>query len=687
MRKKIRNNIVKLDKESLSKKLHKASENIKVANDNIEINSILENLIISLLDSEFSSIWYYNDENEKLLREKSNGVKEISLSEKKGILYKCLINKRYGIYNYLTSEKDYVVSVDNPDQIKIKSTIILPLIDNGSIIGVVTAYSSVKKIKVFTEEDLELLKAIASFIIKILKKIHPQEERVEKHNKKDFSNRNESEIIDKIEELEKAKRAIKATDETLSFMSNTVHDIRTPANTLYNFLDLLEEEIDDPKFKKYLLNAKESASFINELTTSILNKISSQRERENSTKEKIDSIQFFSSTTEMFSANMSTKGLSYNIFIDPLMPKEIITEPIKLKRIIMNLINNAYKFTKTNHTISFCTKYDKEMKEFTISVKDTGIGIEKEKQKEIFDVFKQADDTTVLNYGGTGLGLAISSTYVNDLGGVFKLESDIDKGSEFSFKMLVESEDEEISFPLIENREIKIAILMDSTNKFTANNIAKYITRMGIDKSQIIATTSSTNHLNDITHLIAFQNKINSSIIADIANNNIKCMVVEESLFSISKDSYLNNCEVISQFSPYVKELHSFINVKIAPKVLIIDDDKINCSLIETLLDKEFCKVTISNDSEKALEMLINAHANGRPFSLVYIDNQMPNLSGYELIKKFRQYEKLKQLKPIYVVSISGDELTDQKDKKLFNLFLTKPFKKEDIREALYQLN
>jgi len=289
MRKKIRNNIVKLDKESLSKKLHKASENIKVANDNIEINSILENLIISLLDSEFSSIWYYNDENEKLLREKSNGVKEISLSEKKGILYKCLINKRYGIYNYLTSEKDYVVSVDNPDQIKIKSTIILPLIDNGSIIGVVTAYSSVKKIKVFTEEDLELLKAIASFIIKILKKMHPQEERVEKHNKKDFSNRNESEIIDKIEELEEAKRAIKATDETLSFMSNTVHDIRTPANTLYNFLDLLEEEIDDPKFKKYLLNAKESASFINELTTSILNKISSQRERENSTKEKIDS--------------------------------------------------------------------------------------------------------------------------------------------------------------------------------------------------------------------------------------------------------------------------------------------------------------------------------------------------------------------------------------------------------------
>jgi len=85
--------------------------------------------------------------------------------------------------------------------------------------------------------------------------------------------------------------------------------------------------------------------------------------------------------------------------------------------------------------------------------------------------------------------------------------------------------------------------------------------------------------------------------------------------------------------------------------------------------------------------MLISAHSNGRPFSLVYIDNQMPGMNGYALIKKFRDYEKKRQVKPIYVVSISGDEVNDEIDKTLFDLFLTKPFNKEDIREALYQLN
>ena len=682
MKKKIRKNIIKFNKESLRKKLNKTTNNIELANDNVEINAILENLIISLLDSEFASIWFYDQENKKLLREKFNGVKRISLSKKKGLIYKSLTTQKHGIYNYLTSEKDYVVSVDNPDVIKIKSTIILPLVENGKTVGIITAYSSVKKIKVFTEDDLALLKEIGHYIVKLIHKLYPKEAK-EKRVKK----LNQKESVDKGEELEEAKREKKASDETLAFMSNTVHDIRTPANTLFNFLDLLEEEITDPKLKQYLFNAKESAGFINELTTSILNKISSQRERESSTKESIDSIQFFSNVTEMFSANISSKGLNYNVFIDPLLPKEIVTEPLKLKRIIMNLINNAYKFTPSGHSISFCAQYNQERREITISVKDTGIGIAKEKQKEIFDAFKQADDSTLLNYGGTGLGLAISSTYVKDLGGVFKLESDIDKGSEFSFNIVVDSTKENSSFPTIENREIKVAILMDSKNKFTANNIAKYMTRMGIDKRQIVATTSSANHLNDITHLIAFQNKINGSIVADIANNNIKCMVVEESLFSLSKEDYLNGCEVISQFSSYVKELHGFINVKTAPKVLIVDDDNINCSLVETLLDKEFCKVTISSDSKKALEILKDAHKNGSPFSLVYIDNQMPGMSGHMVIRKFREYEKKKKLKPIYVVSISGDIIKNEADKKLFNLFLTKPFKKEDIREALYKLD
>ena len=670
--------------EILENQLKETTKEVDAANSNVEINKIVENLLVTLMDAEFSSIWFYDEKKSQLLRERLDGIREISINEKRGVLYKCFMTKEEGIYNYLTSEKDYVSSIDNPDEIKMKSKIMLPLISSDNFLGIVTVYTSIKKIKFFTEDDLELLKAISPYIIDIIYKMHPQA-KVE--IKAENCIRAESEVLNKAKEIEESRKDVETSDETLAFMSNTIHDIRTPANTLFGFLDLLEEQINDPRLKQYLLNAKESAGFINDLTSSILDRISSHREREESVKEQIDSIKFFSGVAEMFSSNMYSKNLNYNVFIDPSMPKEIITEPLKLKRIIMNLINNAYKFTATNKSIEFSVRYKREDKRLFISVKDTGIGIAKEKQQEIFEAFKQADDTTVLNYGGTGLGLAISSGYVKDLGGFFSLKSETDKGSEFSFDIAVDSVDETVSFKKIDNKEIKIAILMDIKNKFSANNIVRYLTRVGIDKNQIVPVASLSDYPSGITHLIAFQNKIDASIIADSVANSLKCLIVEESLFSISKDDFHHSCEIMSQYTCFINELYAFINVVEAPKVLIVDDDKISVSLIKTLLDGEFCKINVAGDGEEALNLLMNAHKSGKPFSLAYLDNQMPKISGLEVMKRFREYEEGKQLKQIYAVSISGEMPKNEEDKKLFDAYATKPFEKENIREALYQLS
>ncbi len=644
------------------------------------------------MDSEFASVWFYDEENAQLLRERDpDGVREVSLNKKVGVLYKCFMTKTEGIYNYLTSEKDYEVSIDNPDNIKMKSKIMLPLIDHGKFIGIVTAYTSVKKINIFTEDDLELLKTISPYVINAIYKMHPHakvEVKVENDRRSQPSKRAAFEAVKNAKVLQESRNnSSESSDETLAFMSNTIHDIRTPANTLFGFLDLLEDQIADPRLKQYLLNAKESAGFINDLTNSILDRISSQRERADSKKEKIDSITFFSGVAQMFSSNMHTKQLDYNVFIDPLMPKIILTEELKFKRVIMNLINNAYKFTPTNKSISFSVIYNKKDHSLSVSVKDTGIGIAKEKQEEIFKAFKQADDSTVLNYGGTGLGLAISSDYVKDLGGEFRLESETDKGSEFSFDVPLEKIDTTTSFQTIDNSDFKIAVIMDASNKPSVNNIAKYLTRMGIDKKQIVGVASPSDCKSDITHLISFQNKTDASHIDELIAKNIKCLVVEESLFSISKDHFHPKCEVMSQYTCYVNELHRFLRVEEAPKVLIVDDDKISVSLIKTLLEGEFCNISVAEDGEQALTSLMDAQKSGNPFSLAYFDNQMPKISGLDVIKKFREYESENKLNPIYAVSISGETPKDKEDKKLYDMYATKPFEKEDIRSALYQLS
>lgn len=677
--------------KSLQAQLQTVSKEIQEANDNIEINTIVENFVTKLMDSEFASIWFYDAQKGTLLRERgSKSVREISINKKCGVLYKCFMTKEHAIYNYLTSEKGYEASVDNPDDIKMKSKVMLPLIDNDRLIGIVTAYTSVKKVNVFTEDDLEVLKAISPYIIDTIYKMHPDAKidvEDERSRRKDHSKRAETEALHKVQKVQNSRAEVETSDETLAFMSNSIHDIRTPANTLFGFLDLLQEQVHEPRLSQYIQNAKESAGLINDLTTSILDRISSQREREESKKEKIDSVKFFSSVAEMFSSNMYSKKLHYNVFIDPLMPKEILTESLKLKRIIMNLINNAYKFTPTNHSVEFSVRYKAKDKKLIISVKDTGIGIAQEKQKDIFKAFKQAEDTTVLNYGGTGLGLAISSDYVKDLGGQFKLQSETDKGSEFSFDIPVDNNKVIPSFAPINNKDIKIAILMDGLNNFSASNIAKYLSTFGLQNEQIVAVASSSTYPSDMTHLISFQNKTDSSVVASAVAKNFKCMLVEENLFSVDKDDFHNSFELISQYTCYVNELYAFISSKVMPKVLIVDDDKISVSLIKTLLEGEFCKVSVAMDGEEALNLLISAQRSGDPFSLAYLDNKMPVISGLGVIKRFRAYEKEKQLKPIYAVSISGDILNNEDDRKHFNAFTGKPFEKKDIREALYKIS
>jgi signal transduction histidine kinase len=688
----MRKQLPNLDTKLLKEKFALATQEIDLAKDNVSINIIVEELVSSLMGSEFCSLWFYDEENALLLRERKNSLREISLEAKTGILYECFMLKKAKIYNYLASEKKYVSKVDNPDSIQLKSKIMLPLIVNERLVGIITAYSSVKNIRNFNEDDLELLGVMASYLIDILYKMHPSlESRVEKpHNLREKSRerrtnhlkRLELDTLDKVEEINAHKENLESSDETLLFMANAVHDMRTPANNLYGFLELLEEQVSDPRFKTYLKNAKDSAEYINELSTTILDRISSHREIEAFKKEDVSSAKFFSDISETFISNMHAKNIKFNVFIDPLLPKEIKIEVLKLKRTIINLLGNAYKFTPNDGKIEFAVRYSKD-KRIKISVKDSGIGIDKSRQSEIFKAFEQAEESTHSEYGGAGLGLSICNEYIKYLGGELKLDSKLGKGSKFYFDFAAEELSLEASFTSIKNDNIKIAILMSAENSFTANNIAKYFTRMGIDKSKVTAISSASAYPEGITHLISFQNKTDDTIISNAVANNIKTLIVEENLFSLSKKELHNSSEIISQYGYYANILHAFVDTHEIPKVLIVDDDEVSVLLIKVILENEFCEVVVAKDGERALNLLINAQKSDRPFALAFLDNKMPVIYGSEVMKRFRTYEKDNGLKPIYAVSISGDMLKNPQDQLFFDIHVGKPFKKADIKKAL----
>jgi signal transduction histidine kinase/CheY-like chemotaxis protein len=659
-------------KQFTQQQLDNFAKQIQREENKTTINTLTEALVTDALDAEFSSIWYYNSKQFALYRERdSSPIKELSLHTKKGIIYKCFMTKKSELYNYLASDKDYVASLDNPDNIKIKSKVMLPLMDGDVFVGIVTAYNSIKHNKKFAKHDVQTLKQLAPYIINAIYKIH-----------KPTHNTQLQTLPQHTQEHEKTE----TPDETLTFVANFVHDIRTPANSLYGFLDLLENQIEDERLKSYIVNAKESASFINELTTSVLNMVSTHKESSVSELQEIDSIKFFSTIAKSFASNMYAKHIDFNIYIDPLLPKSITIDTLKMKRVILNLIGNAYKFTPNYKSIEFSIKYVTKTNRIVLYVKDTGIGIPKEKQKTIFEAFKQAEDTTALNFGGTGLGLFISAKYVKELGGTLSLISEIDKGSTFSFDIPATITNTAPSYAPLINKKRKIAIIMNSVNNFSAHNIAKHMVRMGIQKDNIIPLSSFEAVDNDIAHIIVFQNKINPQALEELVQKGVNILVIEEEFLSIDKAELCFNCDVVSQYDFIANKLYSFLNHKEQAKVLIVDDDTVSVLLIETILENEFCTTSVARNGREALDMLVQAHQNNDPFDLLYIDNNMPFMNGSEVMQTFRQYEKDNLLEAIFAISTSGDSINTQGPNNLYNLYLGKPFKKEQIRDALYSI-
>jgi signal transduction histidine kinase len=675
----------KIAMNDLKQLVNETTLKLRSSKDKVEGNTIAENLIKAVMGTEFASLWIFDKDTATLVRERNDqSTNAISMLGQHGVLAKCFFTLSSGIYNYLASEKEYLPEVDNPDNIRIKSKIIVPIIDGDHFLGLVTAYSSILNIKNFTQDDLDILEALVPFLMNVIYTMHPEmrNEELEEVYTSDRLMEESKNMVEKVVEIQQEQKHTESTDATMNFLANTVHDIRTPANSLYGFLELLEDQLEDERLLSYIHNAKESAHFINDLTTSILDRVSSQRERGKAKPVQFNPSKFFADIAETFSANMYNKGIIFNIYLDPLLPKEITVEDVILKRVLMNLLNNAYKFTPAKHSVTLSVEYDKEGQRLKIAVSDTGIGIAKEKQEEIFKAFTQAEEDTKLNYGGTGLGLAISAEYVHELGGKLKLKSELDKGSSFYFTLPLEISKPEHMFSPVSDDTLRIAVFMSKENLESSKNLVRYFLKMGVDKKQIHAVKSIENLSPNTTHIVCYQEQLSDKIVTWSKQQKIPLLVIEEEFLSLlgsEEESYT----VISQYGYYADTLHKFIADSKPMRILVADDDKINIELIKAILRDEFCKIDIAMNGEEALDMMKNAVKERYPYNLVYLDKHMPILSGTEVITTFRKYEKKKNTKKVFAVSISGDENTKDKSGDIFDTYVGKPFNKNAIKETI----
>jgi len=679
----------------VQKKLDQTWRLIEAAEDAREINGIVERLVSELLDSEFASLWIFDEKRGVLIRERGDeSLNEISIKEQQGVIARSFLTMTGGIYNYLASEKEYVPRFDNPDNIRIKSKIITPLVDGDRFIGLATAYNSVRRIQNFTERDLKLLEALRPFLIEAVYRIRPdlREERIERVYLDTAVKKPMAAVSKNVETMMQEQREEKtAPDELLKFLANTVHDIRTPANSLAGFLELLEDRIDDARILQFVRNARESAEFIHELTDSILERVSLHHGKKREPV-VLNPIKFFTDIASNFSANMYDKQVDYTVYLDPQLPAEIRLDAFRLKRVVMNLLGNAIKFTPRGKSVELSVTYDASRRRMKISVTDTGIGIAKEKQEKIFEAFAQAEEHTALEYGGTGLGLSISAQYVAEMGGKLQLESALEQGSRFFFEIPLDVVEEKSHFPPLNVVPEHLAILTDRKQTIPTGTLLKYLQGLGLDTGKIHLGSAVDELPAGTTHLIAFGSLLDEETLKQLQARDISLLVMEEELFALSGEPAFADLPIVSTYAVYLPELYSFLSTvgESAPRsrrVLVVDDNRINIELLRAILEEELYQVQTASDGEEGLRLLEEALTKGEPFDLAFVDRHLPGMNGTELVEAYRKAEAhISGRKKLYAVSITGDPTESDKERHFFDSVMRKPFSRKEVKAILMNL-
>ncbi len=426
------------------------------------------------------------------------------------------------------------------------------------------------------------------------------------------------------------------------FLANMSHEIRTPMNAVIGMAEMALREDLPPNAKKYITQIKASGNILLTIINDILDfsKIESGKMAINLAEYNPMSI--VNEVTNILVTRIGSKDLELIIDVDPQIPRQLMGDNIRIKQIIINLANNAVKFTrkgKVTVNIGFERTAEK-MINLKVSVEDTGIGIKKEDMGKLFQSFQQLDNKRNRNIEGNGLGLAISKQLVALMNGTMNVESEYGKGSKFSFELPQILLDETPSIPIHTDTPISAAGLVK--NKYIKSSLKKDLERfkvhyIALDTEDELASIEKEKPAyifidhslfsTEVKKFVTEHPDINAILITDYqttAEYNIpNLQIVNKPLYSINIGSILNREDLTDEYENFANDNFDFI----APDadILIVDDNYINLTVAEGLMEPLQMHIDTALSGKEALEKIDIKH-----YDLIFMDHMMPELDGVE---------------------------------------------------------
>ncbi|MCW8344479.1 ATP-binding protein [Vibrio sp. ZSDZ65] len=496
----------------------------------------------------------------------------------------------------------------------------------------------------------------------------------------------ETELITAREHERQANRAKSA------FLANMSHEIRTPLNGILGMTEILSDSKLSALQKDYLSTISSSSQTLLMLINDILDLSKIESGHLEICPHTCAIKEVFFDTAALIAPKAQQKGIELAMEIDSTLPNYVKADEQKVRQVLMNLASNAIKFTEAG-TITFIASLVKQQANSVtvfLAVKDTGIGIDTNKQAHIFEEFQQEDTSTSQQYGGTGLGLAISSKMITMMGGEIALNSLKGRGSEFSFILSFDTDDQQLT-QQTETTVVYVSmkekpLLIEELNRygFPSQQITPdSLSSIAISKQTVIIIDDADtyhqyekiiaqhrviflkdNQTHDHYHDFAVSAFITYPLLGARLSNTIKSVLEQEA-----------TSEPITS--------KTTTNISSGSKILIVEDNKVNQQIVTINLNKLGISYLLANDGQEALTIYQQQHQH---IGLILMDCMMPVMDGFDATEAIRAYERSHNLAKKHIIALTASVLDDD-IQKCFDCgmddYLPKPFKRDVLIEKL----